>query len=167
MIIMDEILETAKEYWISAGATALAHYRAAEAAARRNKQIGVPSSIVSAVVATSVFATLSDKTGNIWIFATGTVAVIAAVLASLQAYLGYGDRAEKHRMAGARYLGIRREIRLFEVEFSSANSKPDNKALQRLKKIAEDLNKLAIDTPTLASKIYEKAKVDFIASHCK
>src|SRR5207248_3345936 len=41
---------------------------------------------------------------------TGIASVVAAVLAALQTFLGLSDRAEKHRLAGAKYGALGRQL---------------------------------------------------------
>ena len=162
---MQDVLETAGKYWSSAGRTGLAHYRAAEVAAKRNKQIGIPNAAISAVVATSIFATLSDSIDIRRRIATGAIAIIAAILAALQAFLNFGDRAEKHKASGAKYGGLRRKIDLFKLEFSGNQSSDRQGAIDKLSVITNELNALATESPTLASAIYDQAKQDFDSTH--
>lgn len=162
---MDDILEKAQAYWMSAGRTGLAHYRAAEIAAKRHKRIGIPNVAISAIVATSVFSTLSDSVDIRIKIATGIIALIAAILASLQAFLSYGDRAEKHKAAGAKYGSIRRKLDMFILEFSEQQNVNRNDAITKLNQIAEEINSLATDSPTLTEKVYKQAKEDFEVSH--
>jgi len=84
---MESVINKAIKYWMGAGRTGLAHYKAAEIAARRSKQIGIPNVALSAIVATSVFATLNDSsgTGN-KLLLTGGIALLSAILAALQAF---------------------------------------------------------------------------------
>jgi hypothetical protein len=64
---------------------------------------GIPAVVLSTVVSTSVFASLL-KQPDPWLQITlGFASVAAALLASLQTFLSYSERAEKHRIAGAKY----------------------------------------------------------------
>jgi hypothetical protein len=66
---------------------------------------------LTTVVGTSVFATLSRTHVNTGLqVAVGMLSVLAAVLASLQTFLRFGERAEKHRRAAEHWASIRREI---------------------------------------------------------
>ncbi len=162
---MDDIIATSKKYWRSAGRTGLAHYRAAEIFAKRHRRIGIPSVIVSTVVATSVFSTLSEGVDVRLRIGTGVIALLAAILAALQAFLAFGERAEKHRAAGARYGKVRRDIDIFDLKFGSAAEASRDDALKRLQTIGDELGTLATDNPTLADAIYAKAKEDFDSRH--
>jgi hypothetical protein len=76
-------------------------------AARRCDQqryfLGIPATITSAIVGTSTFAALQESTDLYTKMAIGALAIIAAILISLQSFLDLGARAERHRMAGAKY----------------------------------------------------------------
>ena len=162
---MQSILKSGGSYWRAAGITGLGHYKSAEIAAKRHKAIGIPSVAISAVVATSIFSTLSENVHVGWRIATGVVALAAAILAALQAFLNFGDQAEKHKAAGARYGGVRRRIDLFIVEFSEATDADREKALAQLKSLAEELGQLASDSPTLSGALYDQAKREFDNGH--
>jgi hypothetical protein len=61
-------------------------------------------------VGTTVFATL-QKQVNLWVqLAVGAVSVLAAVLAALQTFLRYSERAEKHRATAAAYAAVRHRL---------------------------------------------------------
>lgn len=66
--------------------------------------------ILTTFVGTSVFATLGRNV-DLWLrIGVGMISVLAAVLASLQTFLRFGERAEKHRSAAELWASIRREI---------------------------------------------------------
>lgn len=159
---MKDVLKKAQEYWMSAGRNGLAHYRAAEIAAKRNRQIGIPNVALSSIVATSVFATLSESVDIRIKFATGAIALITAILAALQAFLSFGDRAEKHKAAGAKYGSIKRKIDMFILEFSEKQHEQEREsAIAKLIEISDELNSLANESPTLTEKVYNIAKRAF------
>lgn len=73
--------------------------------------IGVPATALAALAGTSTLATWQEETANEAIsLLAGIVAIMAAVLVGLQTFLNYGARAEQHRVAGARYKAVIREI---------------------------------------------------------
>ena len=125
---------------------------------------GIPNVAISAVVATSIFSTLSVDAHIEWRIATGVIALAGVIFTSLQAFLNFGDKAEKHKSSGAKYAGIRRELDIFYLELSGGKIERQ-KALERLKKIADKLNSLASESPTLTEEIYSNGKKDFDKSH--
>jgi hypothetical protein len=63
--------------------------------------------------------------------------VAAAILASLQTFLGYSERAEKHRVAGAKYGAVGREL---ETLRASARSESDEVISEVRKRLDESPN---------------------------
>src|SRR5437773_11864879 len=90
-----------------------AQYLSAEHCRRINNWLGIPVIVCTAIVGSIVFATLSDAFGDsLWIkIALGFLSLTAAVLASLQTFPKYSERAEKH-FAGERRTenGVRSKI---------------------------------------------------------
>jgi hypothetical protein len=93
-----------------ANAAAKTHYAAANRLTSKNYLLGVPVVVFTTFVGTSVFATLQEDVNTGLRILVGAVSVIAAVLASLQTFLRYPERAEKHRIAGGNWSAIRRDI---------------------------------------------------------
>jgi hypothetical protein len=92
-----------------------AHYLLAARLRRANLWIGIPAVIASAVVGTSLFATLADEKGELIVspglrVAIASLSVVAAVLAAVQTFLGFAKRAEQHVQAADWYAAIRRKI---------------------------------------------------------
>jgi len=92
-----------------------AHYDAATHLERLNLSFGIPVIILSTIVGTTIFATVA-KTGSIRTqIIVGLFSVAAAVLASLQTFLRYSERAEKHRVAGTKYASLKAELEMISV----------------------------------------------------
>jgi hypothetical protein len=90
-----------------------AHYFLASRLRQRNLWLGIPTVVFSAVVGTSLFATLAQPNAEIPIalgVSVGLLSVVAAVLAALQTFLRFSERAEKHVVAGDWYAAISRRI---------------------------------------------------------
>jgi fatty acid desaturase len=87
-----------------------AHVRSAAILQRRNRAFGIPVVILSTIAGTAAFATL-ESAPALWIkILVGLLSVLAAVLASLQTFLGYSELAERHKAASQRCGALRREI---------------------------------------------------------
>lgn len=92
-----------------------AHYDSAKTLERRHLWLGVPSVVLSGIAGTSIFAAIT-KTPAIWAqVLVGLATISAAILASLQTFLRLSERAEKHRIAGARFAALHREADQFMV----------------------------------------------------
>jgi hypothetical protein len=104
------VLELLKDWRARAATTSSGHYRLASSLARLNIRFGVPVVVLTTFVGTSVFATLQTNVHIGLRIGLGIVSVFAAVLASLQTFLRYGERAEKHRASAELWSALRREI---------------------------------------------------------
>ncbi len=71
--------------------------------------LGVPVVVFSTVVGTSLFATLNEASVDSSVrLAIGVISVAAAVLAALQTFLRFAERAERHVTAADWYAAVRR-----------------------------------------------------------
>jgi hypothetical protein len=104
------LVERLRDWERRAAAAAEVHFQTAEDLSRWNVFLGIPVVVLSAIVGTGVFATLTDDVDPGIRIAAGSVSVIAAVLASVQTFLRFGERAERHRVAAERWSAIKREI---------------------------------------------------------
>lgn len=92
-------------------ASQVAHYRVASRLRRNHTLLGVPVVILSAVVGTSLFATLNDAELALPLRVTiGSISVVAAVLAAMQNFFGFAQLADKHVLAADWNAAIRRKI---------------------------------------------------------
>lgn len=85
-----------------------AYYHEAERPRRRQLQLGIPVVIVSSLVGTAVFADWAKEPILKW--GVGGISILAAVLASLQTFLKFGENATLHGVAADWFAAIRREI---------------------------------------------------------
>ena len=93
-----------------AGASSDAHFHLASSLSRANIRFGIPVVALTTAVGTSVFATLDHQVNTALRVLVGMISVVAAVLASLQTFLRFGERSEKHRAAAEAWQDLRREI---------------------------------------------------------
>ena len=94
------------------------------------------------------------------LLATGLTSIFA-----LQAFLSFGDRAEKHKSAAARYQNARRDLDFFLLQFPASQTADREKALAGFEKIQGDLNSLAIGSPTLTETFYQQGRESFDRDH--
>lgn len=128
-----------------------------DAAARRCDSyrylLGVPAVTFSAIVGTSVFASL----GNVEIGAgvkisIGLISVFAAVLSSLQTFYNFADRAERHRTTGAAYKALIRELE--HMLIAPRGAAEQNAAwVQELRK---RLDALEGEAPVVPARVYDR-----------
>lgn len=86
------------------------HYEAAKHYERLHLGFGVPTVITSALLGTTVFASLqhADVAWVKTLMAVLSVSMIA--LTSLQTFFKYSERAERHKTAGVQMGEVRREL---------------------------------------------------------
>ena len=148
---METEKEVLQEWYKRVAVTQAAHYYSAESLTSRKYWLGVPTVLLSTIVGTSVFATLKEQDTDPKIqIVLGLASVASAVLASLQTFLGDSERAEKHRVAGANYGALGREL-----EYILASDKNVNDIA--VQKIKSKLDELAIESPNLSANKYKKA----------
>jgi hypothetical protein len=104
------VIDLLRDWEGRAGASANAHYSLATRLSQANIRFGVPVVVLTTFVGTSVFATLQHDVNIALRIAVGMVSVLAAVLASLQTFLRFGERSEKHRTAAEAWAALRREV---------------------------------------------------------
>lgn len=131
-----------------------AHYECGTRFMRFNYLLGIPTIVLSAAVGTTVFAYLDKQaTGELKI-ALGLVSVLAAVLSGLQTFLSFAERANRHRITGAKYGAIRRRL-----ETLKTLPPEDEQALRReLESIKQAMDELAENAPHVPSNL--KSRVD-------
>lgn len=129
-----------------------AHYEAATHFGNRNYQLGIPVAVLSAAVGTTVFASVGSNPAT-WVkILVGIVSFIAAIFASLHTHLKYQERSEKHRIAGARFIALVKEIEI--------NTTLPINDKEQLRLWCSDFkarwDKLSEDAPIMPPKIFEK-----------
>lgn len=130
-----------------------AHYDAATHFERLNLVLGIPVIILSTVVGTTVFATLAESSTSIRTqLLVGLMSVLAAVLASLQTFLRFSERAEKHRACGAKYAGLKAEL-----EIVQALPRETSEMKEFLESFCARWGALHSESPTIPDRIYAKA----------
>jgi hypothetical protein len=128
-----------------------AHYEAAASLDRTQYWVGYPLVTLSTIVGTSVFATLGE-TAYWWAkFGVALASVLVAVLGAIQTFLKPAERSERHKMAGMRYGGFKREI---EETLAFPPSNPED-----LQKFVTDIrlrwDKLVEESPTIPKSIWD------------
>ncbi len=129
-----------------------AHTRSAAFMLGRNRALGIPVVVLTTAAGTTVFATL-ESSPETWLrILVGLVSVTAAVLASLQTFLGYGERAEQHKTAALKYGVIRREIEETLALHATADTLPDG-LLESLRKRWDAVDE---ESPSLSQSLYDR-----------
>jgi hypothetical protein len=82
----------------------------------------------------------------------GLISVAAAILASLQTFLRFAERAEKHRSVGAQAGALRREIEQLLAAGESEHLEAD-----RLDNLRKEIDKLSADAPSVSELVWTRA----------
>lgn len=105
---------------------------------------GVGSTVLTAVVGSTIFVTL-QKTATEWVrIVAGLVAAVAAIASGIQTAAKYGQRAERHRQASRHYASVARRIDELLADPPVAQIAP---ALDQLRKSLDDAGAMAPNVP--------------------
>jgi hypothetical protein len=138
-----------------------AHNLAAERAARGQALLGVPLVVVTALLSTALFASLSESRSVGWRLSAAILAAIATVLSAFQAYLKFGERSEQHRTASAAYGQQRRELEMFLLRLSNVSQDPAV-ALADLENLMIKFQPLADRSPRISDSLYQKGRAQVL-----
>jgi len=153
---MNDILQKAEAYRGHALYLGYGHYKAGKLAARKHLFLGIPVVIATAIVGTSIFATLSENPETWLKTIAGIISLAATILAALQTFFKFSELSEKHKLAGANYGTLRREIDLFLLRYGDKGPELREEALTKLTAIAETIGQLAKESPDLSDELYEE-----------
>lgn len=125
------------------------HYECGTRFSRLNYLLGIPTIVLTAAVGTAVFASLDTAAAGSARIIIGLVSILAAVLASLQTFLGFAQRADRHRAAGAGYGALRRSL-----EYLKTFPPSDPKEFQReVSEIQKQMDALAESSPEVPARM--------------
>ncbi|MGJ3247656.1 MAG: SLATT domain-containing protein [Elainellaceae cyanobacterium] len=127
------------------------HYEAAKMFERLNYWLGIPIVVLSTFVGTSVFANIGKLIDTRVQISIGLISVSAATLASLQTFLKFSERAERHRIAASKYGALRREV---EEILATA----DDLTQETITPLRQKIDRLAEEAPHVPDKIWAKRK---------
>jgi hypothetical protein len=129
----------------------MSHYDSAKPLAALNNKLGIPVVILTTFVGTAVFATLEKEVDGRLKILIGLISVSAAVLSSIQTFLRFSEKAEKHRSTAAKAGSLRREIEQY-ISQGNVNNLPSEK----IDGLRASIDKLAEDAPNIPHKIWQK-----------
>lgn len=141
--LLEEWLERAKQ-------SQQAHRFAAKEFSHMNLYLGIISIVLSTIVGTSVFATLSKQIDVGIQILVGMLSVLAAVFSALNTFLRYGEVSSKHAKAASTYGSV---CRMIELQLANGIQ---NINFEQLDILRCNLDKLADDSPTVPEKFRKK-----------
>lgn len=92
-----------------------AHFRTATLLERRHFWVGVPAVVLSTVVGSSVFASMQEAASQNAKLAVAVASIAAAILAALQTFLRFAERAERHRVIGTSFSALKKQLEFRRV----------------------------------------------------
>lgn len=159
MNFKDEIIAKAKTYQRKCEINARSHFLHWEESAKWNKRLGVPVVIATTFVGGTLFATITIS-NSLWLkVLLGLLSLYAAIMSSLQTMLKFSERSEKFKIAGLRYRSMvrRLDIFIFKCSENIYNKDTQQIALQEFENIALNLDEIAMESPSISDKMYDKA----------
>ena len=155
-----DMLATAEDYRHYAQKKSNAHYRMSERAKSRHNTLGIPVTVLTAIVGTAIFATINSPTQNFWIqVAAGLLSLTAAVLAALQTFFNFSDVAAQHKDAAASYEAVRHQLDWFLLSYSTwGDASTLEVPLKELRAVASQIDEIAKKSPGVPDSVYDAVK---------
>ncbi len=150
-----EVVQLLENWHKRAYAAQAAHYASADRLRRLNYIVGVPAIVFASIVGTAIFAGLEKDSPRA--LAVAAISILAAVLAALQTFLRFAERAAQHATAADWYSAIRRDIE--ETVHLPVDSR--GKAKDCLDRIRKEMNRVVQDAPELRSRLWQREATRF------
>jgi hypothetical protein len=135
-----------------------AHIQSAAHADNINRFLGIPSTIITAIVGTAIFASLAKDYAEIWQLKVlfGFFSIVATVLTALQTHLNFSEQAELHRKAAGSYGKLRRQLEELLATYSDANPCEE----EHLKAVGKAWADVEASAPSLSQSLYKKLDIE-------
>ena len=133
------------------------HYNARDRYNRRHTQLGVAVVVITSIMGTSVFASLSEDALLGARIITGVLVVVAAVLAGLQTFFNFEKRSLNHKGTADRYLALMKKAQRLTAfcKDGTASAEDLKGELEAMSKEIEDIQRTELET---SPGDYEKAR---------
>jgi hypothetical protein len=111
--------------------------------------LGIPASVLAAVASISAFNDLP--------LLAGALAIVVAALSAVSTFLNPAEKAQAHHLAGARFTGLRSQVRYLREVALLTSKTPDElaSALESLIVTKDDLNQ---KSPIIPRPAFERAR---------
>jgi len=129
------------------------HYSMASRLRARNLWLGMPVVVLSTLVGTSLFATLSNSHNAVapqLRLVVGCISVLAAVLAALQTFLRFSARSEQNTLAADWYSSLRRDIE----EVMATPPPQRDRPVPTLDRLRKEMNKIGSQSPMIGERVW-------------
>jgi hypothetical protein len=125
------------------------HRELQAAAGRQARTLAIATTIISAVVGTSIFTTLESSPAIGWKIVVGMLSVAGAVFGAVQSSLNLAGRQAQHQSAAEAFGQLRREIEIW-----GAVGSVDGLAAKDLKEFVERWNNAEAGAPSIPTERY-------------
>lgn len=130
----------------------IAQHRSAARYAMLSRALGIAVVVLSTAVGTAIFTTLNQSPSTTVKTIAGFLSVTAAVLGTLQTFLGFPQRQAAHHEAAVAYGSLRRQI-------ESIGSSPSEEELHRLiSDIRVHWDEIDASAPAVPPRIWKDAE---------
>lgn len=139
------------------------HLTLAESTRKKHRNIGIISAVLSAIVGSSIFASLGQEDASKYlIIITGLISLAATILTSILAFLKLPEIANKYHNSGNEYAALRKELE-FLISFESEDEEHIKNEVKRLKVKWDEIrkNSIPISKKTI-KKLSKKAGEDIL-----
>ena len=145
-----EVAQLLEDWRKRAYAAQSAHYAASDICRMLNYVVGIPAVVFSSIVGTAIFAGLEHDSPRTLVVAGASI--LAAVLAGVQTFLRFPERAAAHATAADWYSAIRRDIeQILHLPVESRG-----KAKDCLDRIRKEMNRVGQDAPELSVRKWKR-----------
>jgi hypothetical protein len=137
-----------------------AHYYLMTQLRRRNLMLGIPVIVLTATLGTALFSSIAngDSAAPIWAKVTaGVISALAGVLAAVQTFMKFSERAEKHAVAADWLAATRRDL---EVVAATPESFRGDPAVV-LAGLRKEINRIAQSAPAIGERVWHKFAVKY------
>ena len=133
------------------------HYNARDRYAKYHLRIGIAIVIVTAIMGTAVYYSISKNESLAAQIITGVFTIAITVLATLQTYLNFEKRALMHKIAADRYLSAMKDAQLF-ISYCKDGSKSMDQAQSEIGRLSKEIKEIQKDEPETSESDYKRAR---------
>ena len=137
-----------------------AHYYLMTQLRRRNLMLGIPVIVLTAAVGTALFSSIAngDTAAPVWAKITaGVISALAGVLAAIQTFMKFSERAEKHAVAADWLAAIRRDLEVVSATPEAARGDPT----VVLAKLRKEINRIAQSAPAIGEQVWHRFAMEY------
>ncbi len=130
----------------------IAHSKALSYYSSMDRIIGLLSTLFTAVVATTIFASMNESQEKTLILIAGLISILATLASAANAFLKYGELAERHKQAVASFGSLRRELETMLMQNNIAAI-----TTEKLQEFNINWSKLEESVPALPQRFQDNA----------